>query len=145
MPLSNAKDPCAGIYVQIYSNKIIFHHRTKLMLYFIGSMQIKPSLDIQYTDILNIQCNILINKGYTTASSNFNVHFKDDAGWIYRKIQERYIKRALRPVYRLKNWNEAQRRFERNNKKKTWSTRGGHIEQCPPTTSGELAKSSEIL
>ena len=57
-----------------------------------------------------------------------------------RMVQE--DRNGIRPLYRPKEWNVVARRMEKDKKKNSWSTRGGHIAPIfvPPTPSGELAR-----
>ena len=48
---------------------------------------------------------------------------------------------GVRPMYRPKEWNVVARRKEKEKKKNSWATRGGHIAPIfvPPTPNSELA------
>ena len=65
---------------------------------------------------------------------------------IYDKMVEENDK-GTRPLYRPKDWNTIPRRKEKEKKRKTWSTKGGHIAPIfvPPTPNSELANSLKVI
>ena len=54
---------------------------------------------------------------------------------------------GVRPLYRPKDWNIVARRKEKEKKKHSWSTKGGHIAPIfvPPTPNSELANELKII
>ena len=57
-----------------------------------------------------------------------------------KKIEDE--KNNVRPVYRNKNWKKDERRKDKENKRKNWATKNGHIAPIfvPATPGGELAR-----
>ena len=68
----------------------------------------------------------------TTLTNAINIYAK--------KVDDE--KNNIRPIYRNKNWKKEERRKTKENKKKNWATKNGHIAPIfvPATPGGELAR-----
>ena len=93
--------------------------------------------------VLSVYMSRMMQNGYP---EKYRVDTLMRALRIYDKMVEENDK-GTRPLYRPKDWNTVPKRKEKEKKRKTWSTKGGHIATifAPPTQNSEFANSLKVI